>query len=146
MQVREAVSADAGGIADLFGQLGYPADAGQIAARLDRNSGDDLSRTLVAETEQGVVGVAVVHVMAPLHVPSPWALLSALVVDEACRSAGTGAALLRAVEGFAAQCGCVQLELSSNPARTRAHRFYERHGYREKRMRFVKTFTATRVA
>lgn len=59
-------------------------------------------------------------------------------MDDAQRSGGIGAALLLAAEAFAREQGCAQLELSSNVARTRAHRFYERQGYREKRMRFVK--------
>lgn len=32
-----------------------------------------------------------------------------------------------------------QIELSSSVTRTRAHTFYERNGYQEKRLRFVKT-------
>ena len=95
-------------------------------------------RVLVAQEGDTVVGVAVVHVMAPLHVPDRWALLSALVVDNAQRSGGIGAALLQAAEAYAREHGCAQLELSSNVVRTRAHRFYERQGYREKRVRFVK--------
>jgi GNAT superfamily N-acetyltransferase len=45
---------------------------------------------------------------------------------------------LSAAEQFAMQHGCSQIELSSSIARTRAHMFYERNGYEEKRMRFVK--------
>lgn len=138
MTIREAASADVERIAALFGQLGYPNDAAQLARRLAAVPAGDTMRVLVAQEGGTVAGVAVVHVMAPLHVPERWALLSALVVDDGQRSGGIGAALLQAAEAFARQHGCVQLELSSNAARTRAHRFYERQGYREKRMRFVK--------
>ena len=138
MTIREAASADLERIAALFGQLGYPNDAAQLARRLAAVPAGDTMRVLVAQQGDTVAGVAVVHVMAPLHVPNRWALLSALVVDDAQRSGGIGAALLQAAEAFAREHGCAQLELSSNVARTRAHRFYERQGYREKRMRFVK--------
>lgn len=138
MTIREAASADLERIAALFGQLGYPNDAAQLARRLAAVPAGDTMRVLVAQEGDTVAGVAVVHVMAPLHVPERWALLSALVVDDAQRSGGIGAALLQAAEAFAREHGCAQLELSSNVARTRAHRFYERQGYREKRMRFVK--------
>ena len=138
MTIREAASADVERIAALFGQLGYPNDAAQLARRLAAVPAGDTMRVLVAQEGDTVAGVAVVHVMAPLHVPDRWALLSALVVDDAQRSGGIGAALLQAAEAFAREHGCAQLELSSNVARTRAHRFYERQGYREKRMRFVK--------
>ncbi|WP_323140662.1 GNAT family N-acetyltransferase [Massilia phyllosphaerae] len=138
MTIREADSGDLERIAALFGQLGYPNDAAQLARRLAAVPAGDTMRVLVAQEGDTVAGVAVVHVMAPLHVPDRWALLSALVVDDAQRSGGIGAALLQAAEAFAREQGCAQLELSSNVARTRAHRFYERQGYREKRMRFVK--------
>ena len=138
MTIREAASADVERIAALFGQLGYPNDAAQLAWRLAAVPAGDTMRVLVAQEGDTVAGVAVVHVMAPLHVPDRWALLSALVVDDGQRSGGIGAALLLAAEAFAREQGCAQLELSSNVVRTRAHRFYERQGYREKRMRFVK--------
>jgi GNAT superfamily N-acetyltransferase len=142
MTIREATASDLERIAVLFGQLGYPNDAAQLATRLAAAPAGDTMRVLVADDGGAVIGavigVAVVHVMAPLHVPDRWALLSALVVDDACRSGGTGAALLGAAEAFAIQHGCAQLELSSSLARTRAHQFYERQGYREKRVRFVK--------
>ncbi|TQK07684.1 GNAT family N-acetyltransferase [Herbaspirillum sp. SJZ107] len=138
MTIREAGPGDFERIAALFGQLGYPNDAGQLARRLAALPAGDTIRVLVAQEGDTVAGVAVVHVMAPLHVPDRWALLSALVVDDGQRSGGIGAALLQAAEAFAREHGCAHLELSSNVARTRAHRFYERQGYREKRMRFVK--------
>jgi GNAT superfamily N-acetyltransferase len=138
MLIRPATAADLERIAILFGQLGYPKDAAQLAKRLAAAPAGDTMQVWVADDGGKVIGVAVVHVMAPLHVPDRWALLSALVVDDAHRSGGTGAALLQAAEAFATEHGCAQLELSSNVARTRAHQFYERQGYREKRVRFVK--------
>jgi len=136
--IRPATAVDLERIAVLFGQLGYPNDAAQLATRLAAVPAGDTMQILVAHDGNTVVGVAVVHVMAPLHMPDHWALLSALVVDDAHRSGGTGAALLQGAEAFATGHGCTQLELSSNVARTRAHQFYERQGYREKRVRFVK--------
>lgn len=141
MRVREAGSRDLERIAALFGQLGYPNDPARLAARFaaaDSAAPAANMQVLVADDGGSVAGVAVVHVVTPLHVPDRWALLSALVVDDARRSAGTGAALMRAAEEWAVAHGCAQLELSSNVARTRAHQFYERQGYREKRVRFVK--------
>jgi GNAT superfamily N-acetyltransferase len=139
MMIRAATVSDLDRIAFLFGQLGYPNDATQLATRLVAAPVGDTMRVLVANDGGTVIGVAVVHVMAPLHVPDRWALLSALVVDDTYRSGGMGAALLQAAEAFAKAQGCAQLELSSNVARTRAHQFYVRHGYREKRLRFVKS-------
>jgi GNAT superfamily N-acetyltransferase len=138
MMIRKATASDLERIAVLFGQLGYLNDATQLATRMAAAPAGDTMRVLVADDDGALIGVAVVHVMAPLHVPDRWALLSALVVDDAYRSSGIGAGLLQAAETFAMQHGCAQLELSSSMTRTRAHQFYERKGYREKRLRFVK--------
>jgi len=138
MLVRTARIDDAERIATLFGQLGYPNDAAQLTARLADSAADESRQVLVADDDGTVSGVAVLHVMTPLHLPHSWALLSALVVDDSRRSAGVGAALMQAAQAHAAQRGCAQLELSSSITRTRAHQFYERQGYREKRVRFVK--------
>jgi GNAT superfamily N-acetyltransferase len=95
----------------------------------------------VAEEGGDVVGVVIVHLIKPIHVDDAWALLSALVVDGKCRISGVGRRLLDRAEAFAIEHGCSQLELSSSSARTGAHKFYERNGYQEKRLRFVKTLT-----
>ena len=138
MNIREAVTEDLERIVQLFGQLGYATIPEQVGNRLHELRQSASGQAFVAQDCGNIVGVAIVHIMKPLHVPDAWALLSALVVDDKCRSSGVGARLLSAAEGFAMQHGCLQLELSSSSARTRAHRFYERHGYQEKRLRFVK--------
>lgn len=138
MIVREAVSHDVPRIVELFGQLGYATSPDDVGRQLKIMHSQGTGQAFVAERGAAILGVATVHLLAPLHVDRPWALLSALVVDERGRSTGIGAALLAAVERYAMANGCSQLELSSNPARTRAHAFYERHGSVEKRRRFVK--------
>lgn len=138
--IREATLEDLERIADLFGQLGYVAQPDRIGQQLRVLSGSGMGQAFVAESGGILAGVAVVHLMQPIHVDAAWALLSALVVDEAHRSSGVGGQLLAAAERFATENGCTQLELSSSATRTRAHRFYEQNGYREKRLRFLKTF------
>lgn len=51
-----------------------------------------------------------------------------LVTDEAARSRGHGARLLRWLVERARAAGCVQLQLASALWRADAHRFYEREG------------------
>lgn len=139
MLVREARMGDIGRIVVLFGQLGYATTTDIVARQFKVMQGHGSGQAFVAEQGDDVFGIAVVHVLAPLHVDRQWALLSALVVDASARSLGMGAALLAAAERYAMDHGCSQLELSSSVARTRAHAFYERHGYLEKRRRFVKS-------
>jgi N-acetylglutamate synthase-like GNAT family acetyltransferase len=138
MKIRQAENQDLKQIVRLFEQLGYATDTEQVEKDLHALRRHAAGEVLVAEECGHVVGVATVHTMKPLHVRAPWALLSALVVDAERRSAGAGSSLLAAVEGFALQRGCSQIELSSSGVRTRAHAFYARNGYEEKRLRFVK--------
>lgn len=52
-----------------------------------------------------------------------------LVVDEARRSGGVGAALLRLAEDLGRAAGCASVQLDSGTQRQRAHAFYETQGY-----------------
>lgn len=135
--VRAARPGDAPALAALFGQLGYPSTTDAVRSRLAA-AGADRAQILVAEAQGRAVGVIVVSLVAPLHVAGPWALVSALVTDEAARGSGVGAALLEEAERFARERGCIRMELSSSEYRTRAHVFYLRHGFAEMRKRFVK--------
>jgi GNAT superfamily N-acetyltransferase len=141
MMIRDADNTDLDRIADLFHQLGYATGAGPTGQKLRQLRESQGGAVFVADQDGGVVGVAIVHLLQPLHIEAAWALLSALVVDEQHRSAGIGEQLLARAEGFAKERGCSQLELSSSSTRVQAHAFYERNGYREKRLRFVKTLT-----
>lgn len=141
MLVRAARPDDAAVIAGLFVQLGYPNAREDLAGRLAERGGD-MARVLVADAASRVLGVVVVNLIAPLHVAGCWALVSALVTDEAARGGGIGAALLGEAERYAREQGCSRMELSSSEHRTRAHAFYERHGFGEVRKRFVKQLAA----
>lgn len=138
MNIRKAATDDLERIVELLAQLGYANEVEQVDRYLHELRQSSSGEVFVAQDGGNVVGVAVVHAIKPLHVQGTWGLLSALVVDDERRSSGVGASLLIAAEAFALQHGCSQLELSSSSARTRAHLFYERNGYQEKRLRFVK--------
>jgi len=45
------------------------------------------------------------------------------------RGTGVGGVLLEAAVDVARAAGCYRIQLTSNAARTDAHRFYERHGF-----------------
>ncbi|WDL80809.1 GNAT family N-acetyltransferase [Aeromonas bestiarum] len=137
-QIRPAGQADADAMAQLFGQLGYPASPAEVGERWGRQ--DPASEVLLACDGDEVAGVLVWHRLRPLHVAPDWGLISALVVDEGARGAGVGAALLAAAEASALAQGCSQLELSSSLKREGAHRFYLAQGYLERPKRFVKSF------
>jgi len=52
-----------------------------------------------------------------------------LVTDDAARSTGAGAAMLRWLEAEALSRGCGGIDLESGVQRARAHRFYFREGF-----------------
>jgi GNAT superfamily N-acetyltransferase len=136
--VRPARAADAGALSELFGQLGYPTSGEEVRAGLETRCGAGNALCLVAEQDGVVGGLLVMHLLEPLHVAGRWALVSSLVVREALRGFGVGAALLAEAERRAWEAGCSQVELSSSERRVRAHAFYERHGFEEVRKRLVK--------
>lgn len=138
MLVRPALDQDAARIAELFVQLDYAPTAAELALRLPRLLRHPDTEIFVAADSDAVQGVLVLNVVYPLHVDRPWAVVSALVVDQALRSQGAGAALMAAAEQAAAQRCCARVELSCNERRTRAHAFYEAMGYSEVRKRFLK--------
>ncbi len=126
MRIRPMTAADAGVVADLTTQLGYPTSAEETVERiatLDARSG-----ALVAEEDGRVVGW--VHVaLVPSLAVGLTADIGGLVVDEGHRSGGIGAELLAAAEEWARDHGAALMVVRSRIARERAHRFYEREGY-----------------
>ena len=93
---------------------------------------------LVAEHDGTVVGCLSTSVMRVLHRPAPVGRISMMVVDEAVRGRGIGAALARAAEQTLAAQGCYMVEVTSHVRRTEAHRFYERLGYARTSVRLAK--------
>jgi len=136
LDIRPAHPGDAARIAQLFVQLGYEAAADAVERRMQRCDGV----TLVAAGAGQVLGVLVMHFFAPLHVARPWALISSLVVDEAARSKGAGAALIAHAQELAMAQDCAHIELACSERRTQAHAFYAAQGFEEVRKRLVKRF------
>jgi GNAT superfamily N-acetyltransferase len=138
LAVRAAVEADLPRLLELLDQIDdsmYPTrqDPGE-ASRLSmfrRIAADPNQHLLVAEADGRIVGT--VHLIVVPHFSrtcKPSGLLESMVVDEAYRRKGVGAALLREVQRLALEAGCYKLALSSNLARRGAHRFYSRLGWK----------------
>ena len=127
--VRPACKGDAGRIAVLCGQLGYPASAGDVAGRLEQVEQDQQHAVYVAALPDGqVVGWVHVH-LRPLVVASPQAEIGGLVVDEEYRRGGVGRLLMQHAERWARDHGCPVVCVRSNVVRQGAHVFYEQIGY-----------------
>jgi GNAT superfamily N-acetyltransferase len=139
LTIRRARKADAARLADLSGQLGYPATPQQIALRLGMLAPASKHAVFVAEasgTRKPISGEAGPRVVGWLHVGVTHLLevdtraeVNALVVAEGQRSLGAGARLIAAAEKWARKRGCTSMSVRSNVIRERAHRFYQRNGY-----------------
>ncbi len=131
MKIRKARRNDAERLAQLSGELGYPATGAQIAKRLRQLTPVSKHGVFVAESLEpgnGIVGW--VHVsLANLLESEMRAEVNGLIVAEGQRSLGAGAKLLEAAEEWARRRGCAGMNVRSNVIRERAHGFYERNGY-----------------
>lgn len=138
--IRDARADDAGAIARLLTELGYPSDAGAVDERLERLRvvGD---RVLVAELDRRVVGVAHLQVTPALERERPAAKLGVLIVDEAQRGRGVGRALVEAAETEARLRGCELLFLTTAERRDDAHAFYERVGLEQTGRRYSRALS-----
>ncbi len=137
MKIRRARRSDATRIAELSGQLGYPATAAQIARRLVKLAPPSRYALFVAEvkdagssqrTAGSLIGWLHVSITNLVEVDTR-AEVNGLIVAEGQRSMGAGARLLEAAEEWARRHGCGSVNLRSNVIRERAHKFYERQGY-----------------
>lgn len=77
-----------------------------------------------------------------LLIAEPFAELAALVISEKVRGQRVGSVLLAAAEAWAREQGFASMRVRSNVLRERAHRFYLREGYAEKKRQavFLKRF------
>jgi len=129
LRIRCVRSNDAGRVAELSGQLGYPATVNEMRGRLKAAMADKDGACFVAESrEEGVIGW--IHVsVRPLVEVEQRAEVNGLVVEEKARSRGAGAMLLAAGATWARGKRCKGMSVRSNVLRERAHGFYLRNGY-----------------
>lgn len=129
LTIEPATVADAGALAELNGQLGYPAASAQVAARLkDLLARPEEHRVWVARDGGRPIAWLHAHVARSL-VDDPYVEIGGLVVAEGERGRGVGARLLDEVHAWAHALGHDKVGVHSNVVRADAHRFYERAGY-----------------
>jgi GNAT superfamily N-acetyltransferase len=143
--IRAASPDDAGALAPLLRELGYPADVDRVRARADRllgrdgPSSTDAVFVALAGGDADVVGMLAMHRFAALHDDADVGLITALVVAERARGLGVGRQLVdRAVE-TARRWGCTRLLVTTHVRRAGAHAFYERIGFELTGRRYART-------
>ena len=129
LAIRPPRDEDAGALAGLSEQLGYPVAADELRRRLSQVAANDQAAVLVA-TDATNRPIGWVHVELKRSLVAPLtAQIMGLVVDDAARSRGVGKELLAAAEAWASRRSCRQMILGTRVTRVRAHRFYQREGY-----------------
>ena len=135
-EVRGAVPTDAGAIHRLAGELaealgdsppGYPA----LRKRLDELLAEPRARVLIAEGEDGVVGVATLWIKPDLAHGDVVVEVPMLVVSSASRRRGIGKLLVDEIRGMAATEGATLVELIATSDNANARAFYRSLGFVE---------------
>lgn len=137
IRVRETTPADSEALSRLSAQLGYPSDAAAIARRLREMQEASVGTAFIAETDEGDVVAAICMIVEYSMVGDRRANVAELIVEERFRGRGIGATLLRTAETWAREMGFDGVRVNSNVVRERAHRFYLREGYAEKKRQSV---------
>lgn len=137
MSVRVAVVDDLAAIVGLLNQLSLGgvvregADHTTYRSAFEEIARDERQTLLVADDADGrVVGTASLIFIPNLsHRGQRVAQLESVVVDEAARGRGVGVALVADCLRRAREAGCFRVQLTSNNARSDAHRFWRRCGF-----------------
>lgn len=139
MNVRNAVPADASGIARLTRQLGYPCTTEEAQQRIDSITGRQDHLLLVCvnkEQKDHIDG----WLQACSNVTMAFGFrveIVGLIVDAGERRKGVGSRLVAQAEKWAAAIGSESIRVRSNVQREESHRFYDKIGYIENRTQVV---------
>jgi GNAT superfamily N-acetyltransferase len=126
--LRRALLGDAAALAELSGELGYPAEPDEIERRLAALPPDD--DVWVATIDGVVVGWIHCSLRRTLVV-EPHIEILGNVVGERWQGRGVGRALMAAAERSASDRGVSVVRLRSGSHRDDAHAFYRAVGYTE---------------
>ena len=143
-RIRFGSPADAAAIAPLLGELGYPADAQQVRARVKRlstQSDDPRDALFIATSDDSAtpIGLLALHRFAAIHDDADVAMIMALVVSQSARGTGVGRQLVEEAAETARRWGCTRMLVTTHLRRADAHAFYERIGFELTGRRYVKT-------
>lgn len=128
IEIRRARIVDAGEMARLAGELGYPMSTEEMARRLAVLLPSERHHVVVAADAERLLGWTHVEHRSSLE-GGDRAELMGLVVDSTARRHGLGRRLLDVAETWTVARGLSSLTVRSNVARELSHPFYESLGY-----------------
>lgn len=123
-QVRALRPGDAGRVAQLLEQLGYPTEEDEVRKRIETWASDDRGVAFGVIVDDSLAGCAAIHVIPFFERTGARARLVALVVDAAYRRRGTARLLVEHCRNFARQHGATEIEVTSRRTRAEADPFY----------------------
>jgi len=113
-------------------ELGYYYKKDSLKQRIQSILQNTKDVILVAVVEQKIVGY--IHASPyELMYPDPLLNILGFVVKTEKRGTGIGHRLITELEEIAKKNGFIGMRLTSGSTRTDAHRFYEKHGYGNKK-------------
>ena len=128
MTLRQATADDAGAIAALFTDEGYPAGPTDIVERLARFAPPDAA-VFVAEHDGVLLGFIAARSLPRFEHGDTIVRIMALVVDAGARERGVGRALIGEIERIGRAHGSAFVELTAGHHRPDARHLYESLGY-----------------
>jgi GNAT superfamily N-acetyltransferase len=139
--LRHADPSDAQIIAELLGELGYPASPTAVTRRLERLLASRAA-AFMGESNGRAVGLCTIHLFDVIHEDTPLAMLSALIVTADARRTGVGRRMVGGAEEWARMAGAGRVVVATGLSRSGAHAFYEALGYEHNARRYVKRIAA----
>ena len=138
--IRDARIEDIQALALLMDDLGYPTHVEQMQTRFNRINSHPDYKTIVAELNDEVVGMAGLCKGIYYEMDGIYMRIVAFVVKESCRKMGIGKKMILAAEHWAVEQGLNTILINSGnrAERQTSHLFYEQMGYSVKSLGFVK--------
>lgn len=136
--LRPARVTDAGPVASLLTELGYPSTTASVKDRLNRAQQSRTSCCLIAQDADAVIGLMSAELIPYFPTGTTVCRVTSLVVASQHRRRGIGDMLMTAATKFASKHQCSGIELTSAERRVEAHRFYERLGFSRTAFRFFR--------
>jgi len=130
LMVRQLRSEDAGAVAELSEQLGYPGSAQEMEHRIEAMLGSAERIAFAAVNDGALVGWIDAAIERHLQAADA-VVIGGLVVRDSARVSGVGTRLCREVEEWARLQGIRRVRVRSQIKREDAHRFYLRDEYRQ---------------
>ncbi|MEO8881645.1 MAG: GNAT family N-acetyltransferase [Gemmatimonadaceae bacterium] len=127
-KLRTAAASDSDAIAALLTELGHPAQAADIPARLSALSRDGGAAIVAVDGDDHPLGLICLARITNVHSTGPIAYITTLVTASAARRRGIGKLLVARAFEWARETKCSRLSVTSAERRADAHAFYPKCG------------------